>query len=345
MLCTILKEPFYINKNNKTYDVVPFGATDLYVSRFCQGTVFRSLPDLRDKLRAIDHCIYSGVNFFDSSNAYGDAEITLGKAIAGKRDGLVICTKVHPFYPPKNENDIPVNASFTREFLSTQVDTALKRLGTDYIDLYLLHNPDGVTRYDDLVENMDNLVQKGKIRYWGLSNHSGKQINELADIAESKRCSIISGAECYYTIAGVGTLNSKMLSKWNINCESLIGTSRIRWLEKETFPVINSRNIGLLAYSPMDQGYLSPGKETDPDSPLHLLINTIDGIAARIDVTRAQLCYAWVSARPEVTSVLGGPETPLQIDEAISGSNMILPIEILDRLNKASRTYSETQKE
>ena len=338
------KESFPITENSKPSNIVRFGATDLYVSRLCQGTVFRSTSDLGTKLRAIDHSIYSGVNFFDSSNAYGDAEITLGKAIVGKRDGLVICTKVHPFYPPKNKNDLPLNASFTREFLSTQVNTALKRLGTDYIDLYLLHNPDGITKYDDLVENMDNLVQKGKIRYWGLSNHSGKQINEITDAAESKKCSIVSGAECYYTIAGVGTLTSTMLSKWNIDCENLIGTSRIRWLEKEIFPVINSRNIGLLAYSPMDQGYLSPDKEPDPNSPLRVLVNTIDSIANSIGTSRAQLCYAWVSSRPEVTSVLGGPETPLQIDEAISGSNTILPAEILDALKKASCTYSETQK-
>jgi aryl-alcohol dehydrogenase-like predicted oxidoreductase len=338
-----LKNSSSLIGDSKPSHLTRFGTTELYVSRLCQGTVFRSASDIKTKLKAIDQCIDNGVNFFDSSNAYGDAEITLGRGIAGKRDNLVICTKVHPFYPPKVKTDPPISATFTSKFLYTQVNKALRRLGTDYIDLYMLHNPDGVTKYDDLVESMDNLVEKGKIRYWGLSNHSGKQINELANAAESKKCSMVSGVECYYTIAGVGILTSTLLSKWNIDCDNLIGTSRIRWLEKETLPVINSRNIGLLAYSPMDQGYLSPGKEPDDNSPLHILLTTIDSIAMEVSVTRSQLCYAWVSARPEVTSVLGGPETSAQIDEAISGSSMILPTEILDALNKASYTYSEKQ--
>ena len=338
--------------------LVRFGKTDLYVSRLCQGTAFRSAPDLSSKLRAIDRCIDSGVNFFDSSNAYGygDAETTLGKGIKGKRESIIICTKVHPFNPPFTEGATPTEAQFTCEFLFEQVDACLRRLGTDHVDLYLLHNPDGATPFEDLAGSMDDLVQTGKIRYWGVSNHCGRQIQELDSIADKNRGANVSGAECYYNIAGVSTLNTVMLSKWDVHPTISAGSSRIRWLENDTLPVLRSRGIGMLAYSPMDQGYLSltppsdfaakdvsPHAEGGSETPLKKLIHTIDSVSKDLGVSRAELCYGWVIAHPEVTSVLGGPETPVEIDQAVSGANMDLSSDVMAALNDASHAFSNAQ--
>ena len=129
--------------------LVRFGQTDLYVSRLCQGTAFRNMPREVDTmgLRVLQHCIEVGVNFFDSSNAYGwgGAEENLGKAIAGRRDQVVICTKVAASYAPEKEDSPGKPARFTRDFLFEQAEGSLRRLQTDYIDLYLLHQPDKVT--------------------------------------------------------------------------------------------------------------------------------------------------------------------------------------------------------
>ena len=121
------------------------GRTDLYVSRVCHGTSFCTVANLADNLEALGSSIELGVNFFDASNAYFYSEEILGKAIAGRRDRVVICTKVHPFRRPETLDDPYEPDEFSREFLFAEAEDALRRLGTDYIDLYLLHNPDRVT--------------------------------------------------------------------------------------------------------------------------------------------------------------------------------------------------------
>lgn len=126
--------------------LVRFGHTDLFVSRLCQGTAFRQVardPNDATGQRILHRALDLGVNFFDSSNAYGwgGAERALGKAIAGRRDKLVIATKISPFQKPEDGN-ASIGAALSRDYVMTQVEASLRRLGTDYIDLYLYHNPD-----------------------------------------------------------------------------------------------------------------------------------------------------------------------------------------------------------
>ena len=314
--------------------LVRFGQTDLYVSRLCQGTAFRNMPRAADNLmglRVLQHCIDVGVNFFDSSNAYGwgGAEETLGKAIAGQRDQVIICTKVAASYAPEKEDSPGKPARFTRDFLVQQAEGSLNRLQTDYIDLYLLHQPDKVTSAAEVVDSMDALVQSGKIRYWGVSNHSVAQVSEYAELGQSTGKSPIAGTEDYYNIAG----------------ESLTDTGNLRvvQMEQEMFPVLRKSGLGLLAFSPLDTGYLVPGRNIDPDTPLATLIDVLDQVAQDLHVSRATICVAWVLTHPEVTSVLAGTERLEHVEDNFAGTEIILPDEAIDILNAASTTYREQQ--
>ena len=314
--------------------LVRFGQTDLYVSRLCQGTAFRNMPRASDNpmgLRVLQHCIDVGVNFFDSSNAYGwgGAEETLGKAIVGRRDQVVICTKVAASHAPEREDSPGKLAYFTRDFLFQQAEGSLKRLQTDYIDLYLLHQPDKVTPAAAVVDSMDALVQSGKIRYWGVSNHSTTQVRKYVELAQSTGKAPIAGTEDYYNIAGESLTEA--------------GDSRVEQLEQEMFPVLRESGLGLLAFSPLDTGYLVPGRNIDPDSPLGALIGVLDRVAQDLRVNRATICVAWVLNHPEVTSVLAGAERPEHVEDNFAGTEMVLPDEAIDTLNAASAAYRERQ--
>ncbi len=313
--------------------LVRFGQTDLYVSRLCQGTAFRNMPREVDTmgLRVLQHCIEVGVNFFDSSNAYGwgGAEENLGKAIAGQRDQVVICTKVAASYAPEKEDSPGKPARFTRNFLFKQAEGSLRRLQTDYIDLYLLHQPDKVTPAAEVVDSMDALVQSGKIRHWGVSNHRASQVSEYVELGQRTGKAPIAGTEDYYNIAG----------------ESLIdtGESRVHQLEQEMFPVLRHSGLGLLAFSPLDTGHLVPGRNIDPDTPLATLIGVLDRVAQNLCVSRAAICVAWVLIHPEVTSVLAGAEHPEHVEDNFAGTEIVLPDEAIDTLNAASAAYREQQ--
>ena len=313
--------------------LVRFGQTDLYVSRLCQGTAFRNMPREVDTmgLRVLQHCIEVGVNFFDSSNAYGwgGAEENLGKAIAGRRDRVVICTKVAASYAPEREDSPGEPARFTKDFLFEQAEGSLRRLQTDYIDLYLLHQPDKVTPAAEIVDSMDALVQSGKIRYWGVSNHSPAQVSEYVELAQSTSKAPIAGTEDYYNIAGESVTDT--------------GDSRVRQMEQEMFPMLRKSGLGLLAFSPLDTGHLVPGRNVDPDTPLATLIDVLDQVAQDLRVSRGTVCVAWVLTHPEVTSVLAGAERPEHVEDNFAGTEIVLPDEAIETLNAASAAYREQQ--
>ena len=322
-------------------ELVPFGTTELRVSRVCQGTAFRNMPRMPDNVagqRVLEHCIDVGVNFFDSSNAYGwgGSEELLGKAVAGRRDRVVICTKVAPSYAPKVERsrgEPPRRpgepAHFTRDYLFQQAEASLRRLGTDYIDLYLLHQPDGETPAAEIADSMDALVRSGKIRYWGVSNHSKEQLGEYTALTGTSGRSSIAGIEDYYNMAGLALDQD--------------GASQVRRLEREVFPLLRDARLGLLSFSTHDQGHLVPGKTAEAGSPLAALLEVLERVAVELSVPRSQVCVAWVLAHPEVTSALAAAETPEHVDDNLAGARLELPADVMDTLNAASVAFSDLQ--
>ena len=320
--------------------LVRFGHTDLYVSRLCQGTAFRQVSrrgDDPEGLRILSHCIDIGVNFFDSSEGYGwgGSETVLGKAMAGRRDQVVVCTKAAPVDGPDSERLV-----FTREALFRKAEGSLKRLGTDYIDLYLLHSPDERTPSTDadspppdvptrehmeqLADSLDDLVKAGKIRYWGVSNHLARQVGELVELGKRESKSPIAGLEDYY---------------------NLVAADRRDFMVQELFPLIRQGNLGLLAFSPLGEGRLAPGREVPEGSPLKGPIAALDAVADELGATRPQVCVAWVLSHPEVTSVLAGAEKPEHVSDNFAGTRITLPEEAVQQLNAAADAYTALVKE
>jgi aryl-alcohol dehydrogenase-like predicted oxidoreductase len=307
--------------------LVRFGRTELFVTRLCQGTAFRHLPRTDDPraLEVLHRCLDLGINFFDSATAYGwgGAEKALGKAIAGRRSDLVICTKVVPSYPPEREGESGQPAHFTHPFLCEQLENSLRRLGTDYVDLYLLHQPDTETPVADIAEAMHRLVEAGKVRYWGVSNHSAAHVSAFVDLEVEGTA--IAGVEDYYNIAGT-----------HLDTD---GRSRVRVFEEEMFPILRREDLGCLAFSPMDTGHLAPGNPVEGDEPLADLIETLDRVAGQLGVPRAAVCVAWVLTRPEITSVLAGSESSDQVEANLLGAGLELDPDLLSELDAASASF------
>jgi aryl-alcohol dehydrogenase-like predicted oxidoreductase len=309
-----------------------FGRDGPQVTRLCQGTAFRTLqrdPSDRRATAVLHHSLDRGVRFFDSSNAYGwgGSERLLGAALRGRRDDVVICTKVSPSDPPAADGTPGIHRPFTEAYLSEQLDGSRARLDTDVIDLYLLHSPDRVTPMAALCEAMQRLLDSGRIRHWGVSNHSAAQVEELCHIAGDEGLTPPVGVEDYYTIAGAALTDD--------------GRSRTRQLENDMFPVLQSSGLGLLAFSPMDRGDLAPGRRLDARSLLVGLLEAVDAVAAELSTSRGAVCVAWVLAQSAVSVVLGGAESPDHVDEMIDGVRFELPAESLATLDAASRSYSQ----
>jgi len=310
--------------------LVRFGPSDLYVTRYCQGTAFRSSEVQRSdnpRARAILHqCLDVGINFFDTAELYGwgGSEKVLGRVVAEARarEHVVLCTKATPNRPPKHhpnfstfgKDDIP----FSREILFRKLEGSLKRLETDYVDLYLLHAPDKVTPLEEIVQTMDALVRSGKVRYWGVSNHSAEQVAKLHEICQANPDTApIVGTEDYYTITVAERFDPKL------------------------FRVIRNASLGLMAFSPQETGTLSPGREKQAGKTRMPVIRALDKVAREIGATRPQVCIAWSLAHPAVTSALGGAESPEHVVENFGGTQIELPKDALALLNAASVRYTE----
>lgn len=307
-------------------DRVPFGQTDLQVSRLCQGTAFRHLPraDSPEGLAVLHHCLDQGVNFFDSAQAYGwgGGEEVLGRAIAGRRDEVVLCTKIPTCLAPRGENEPGEPVHYTRAHLTDRLEESLRRLRTDYVDLYLLHHRDPDTPPAAIAEVMQDLTQAGKIRYWGVSNHTAAEVADFFDVAP------IAGVEDYYNIAGS-------------NCDES-GRSRATIYEEEMIPLLKRAGLGCMAFSPMDTGLLAP---QIPDAPaLADLAAAIDQVGAELDTSRAAVSVAWV-LHQGLTSVLAGSESIEHVDQNLAGARLTLPNTALADLDQARNTYRQSQQE
>ena len=300
---------------------VQFGATGLPVSTLCQGTAFRSHQRTGDDpagQEILRHAIDIGVNFFDSAEAYGwgGSETALGNAIKGKRDQVVIATKASPADGPNGPK-----GPFTRERLMAKVEGSLRRLGTDHLDIYLLHDEDGITSAEEIATSMDSLVKAGKTRYWGVSNHNPKLVADLIRISSAGGLAPIAALEDYYTISG---------------------KDRTVMMDNEMFPLIRQANLGLMAFSPLDGGNLAPGREGKAaGTPLEKVIDALDDVANALSVSRPQVCVAWSASRPEVTCVLSGAEKPEHVTDNLAGTQLVLPPEAMATLDTASAAYSK----
>ena len=282
--------------------------TGLAVSRLCLGTMtFGGQTAEPEALRIIDAAVDAGVNFFDTANIYtgGESERILGKALQGRRDRLVVATKAGgPTFRGPN------GAGLGRVNLLRSLEESLKRLGTDYIDLYYLHFPDPGVPAEELVETMTDLVRSGKVRYWGVSNFAAWQLCELVCLAKAA--------------GGVAPVVTQ--SVYN---------PITRGIEDELLPLLRARNIGLTVFNPLAGGLLT-GKHcrekaaegsrmaTDKGYALRYwnernfdAIDALTGAAEDLGVSLVELCFRWHLGNPCVDAVISGVSSLAQFEENV----------------------------
>lgn len=294
-----------------------------------QWGVFGSLGE-KEASVLVEQALEAGVNFFDTSNIYagGRSEEILGKALGKKRQDVIIATKVRG-RTGSGPNDI----GLSRLHIMRQVEESLKRLGTDYIDLYQIHNPDQLTDWEDTLRALDDLVRSGKVRYIGASNMTGWETMKTRGISRQLGLHEFKSSQLYYSLAG-------------------------REIEREIIPVLKDQNMGLLVWSPLAGGFLSgkysrsrQGGGDDRHTKMmfppvdldksYRIIDVLEEIAKERESTVARIALAWVLHQPAVTSVIVGAKRPDQLQDNLAASDIELTQDELARLDEVSKLPAE----
>jgi aryl-alcohol dehydrogenase-like predicted oxidoreductase len=313
------------------------GASGLHVSAlsFGAGTFGGRGPlfsawgdtDAREARRLIDLCLDAGVNLFDTADVYSDgaSEEILGAAIKGRRDRVLLSTKT-----ALPTGDGPNDAGSSRARLIKATDAALRRLGTDYLDLLQLHAFDAGTPVEETVSALDDLITAGKVRYAGVSNFSGWQLMKSLAVADRLGARRYVAHQVYYSLVG-------------------------RDYEWELMPLARDQGIGALVWSPLGWGRLTGkvrrgvplpegsrlhdtaafGPPVD-DERLFSVVDALDAIAAETGHTVPQLAIAWLLARPTVSSVIVGARNAQQLRANLDAVDVELAPEHLEQLDAAS---------
>jgi aryl-alcohol dehydrogenase-like predicted oxidoreductase len=269
------------------------GLSDLKVSTLGMGCIqFGDKADLGETERIVGRCLDLGINFFDTANVYSDGvgEEYLGRALGRRRQEIVLATKVGRVRMGPRRKLV---RDSTADEIRAEIDASLKRLNTDYIDLYQIHWPDPDTPIEVSIGVMEELVKAGKVRHIGICNHAGDQVKR-------------AHAAC----PGLATLQSP----YNMFR---------RELEVETFPYCVHNGIGILPYWPLEQGVLA-GRYTlgtlpaDASPALRAQVAAVDELrplAAQAGRPLAHLALAWLLARPGLGSVIPGASRLDQLEE------------------------------
>ncbi len=318
------------------------GNTGLKVSELCLGTMtfggkgfWTAIGTLQQQPvdELVKRSVEAGINFIDTANVYSEglSEQLTGQAIKNlglKRDSLVIATKVRG-----KMGEGPNQTGLTRKHIFDQVDESLKRLQTDYIDLYQIHGYDPLTPLEETLRALDDLVKSGKVRYIGCSNLAAWQLMKALGHSEQKGLAKFVSLQAYYTIAG-------------------------RDLEREIVPLLSDQKVGLMVWSPLAGGLLSGKYTRENQSPgdsrranfdfppvnKDRAFNIIDfmlPIAQSKGVSVAQIALAWLLHQPVVTSIIIGAKKLEQLEDNLLAIDVKLTQEELQQLNEASKLPAE----
>jgi len=312
--------------------------TGLHVSELCLGTMtfggvgFWEVVGTLGQKEAdhlVGRSIDEGINFFDTANAYseGESEIILGKALGAKRKDVILATKVM-----SRMGEGPNEIGLSRVHIMHQVEQSLKRLGTDYIDLYQIHGYDPFTALEDVLKTLDDLVRSGKVRYIGCSNLTAWQLMNALNNSNFRNLESFKSIQSYYSIA-------------------------CREIERELIPLLRVQGTGLLVWSPLAGGLLS-GKFTregasdesarrasfdfPPTSEkTYDIIEAMQDVAKAQDVSVAQIALAWLLHKDYVSSVIIGVKTEKQLNDNLTAVHIHLSEEELEKLDEVSKLSDE----
>jgi aryl-alcohol dehydrogenase-like predicted oxidoreductase len=306
------------------------GTTGVQVSRYCLGAMMLGAWGNRDHddcVRIIHAALDEGVNFIDTADVYsgGESEELVGKALKGRRDSVVLATK---FVAPMGEDTNQRGAS--RRWIMQEVENSLRRLDTDYIDLYQAHRPDPTVDIDDTLSAMSDLVHQGKVRVLGSSTYPAELIVEAQWTAERR------GRERF-------------------RCEQPPYSIFARAIETAVLPTCERYGMGVIPWSPLAGGWLtgkyrrgsdlpSGGRAArvpdrfDYDLPENQrkldLVEELLKVAADAGLSLTHLSMAWVLEHPAVTSAIIGPRTMEQLTDLLAGADARLDGDILDRIDE-----------
>jgi aryl-alcohol dehydrogenase-like predicted oxidoreductase len=283
--------------------------------------------DVTEATRLVDICLEAGINLFDTADVYsqGGSEEILGKAIAGRRESVLISTKA-TFTMGPGPNDVGSSSYH----LIRACEASLRRLKTDYIDIYHLHGFDAVTPVEEVLKTLDTLVQTGKVRYIACSNFSGWHLMKSLAVSQQYGWARYVAHQVYYSLAG-------------------------RDFEWELMPLGINQNVGSLVWSPLGWGRLTgktrrgqPLPERSrlhrtaeqgppiPDEYLYKVLDAIDGIAVETGKSVPQIALNWLMQRPTVASIIVGARNEEQLRQNLGAVGWNLTPAQIVRLDAAS---------
>ena len=322
-------------------DHARLGRTGLQVSRLCLGTMTFGLQSEESTAVAIlDRAAEGGIDFLDTSDAYplggdlstrGITEEILGRWLRGKRDCFIVATKC--FAPT---GPAPFDAGNSRKHILAAVDASLRRLQTDYIDLYQLHGYDQATPIDETLSALDDLVHAGKVRYIGCSNFLTYQLVRAIGRSETLRLARFDSVQPRYNLL-------------------------FRQIEREMLPFCREEGVGVIPYNPIAGGLLS-GKHSrtapPPEGTRFTLGNaaqnyqdrywhdrefdTVDAVrqlADKAGISLVTLAVAWVLANPAITAPIIGASRPEQLDASLAAVGFVLDDDLKGQLDDLTREY------
>jgi aryl-alcohol dehydrogenase-like predicted oxidoreductase len=312
--------------------------TGVFVSELCLGAMtfggegqWKVIGGLDQK--AVDDIVHraldAGVTFVDTADVYsaGQSESMVGKALEGRRHEVVLATKVRG-----RMGKGPNQVGLSRLYILNAVEASLRRLRTDYIDLYQIHRSDPFTRLEETLRTLDDLVRAGKVRYVGCSNLAAWQLMKALAISRELRLDRFQCTQSYYSLVG-------------------------RELEREMIPLLQDQALGLLVWSPLAGGFLS-GKftRTTTDEAARratfefppvdkekgfAILDVVTAIARSHAASAAQVAIAWLLAHEVVTSVIIGARNLSQLDDNLGSVDVALSSDELTALDEVSRLAPE----
>src|SRR4051794_27037904 len=308
----------------------PLGATGVQVSSLCLGTMMFGAwgnTDHDDSIRIIHRALDAGINFVDTADVYarGESEEIVGKALAGRRDEIVLATKVHG-----TMGDDPNQFGNWRRWIVREVEDSLRRLGTDWIDLYQIHRPEPGTDIDETLGALSDLVHQGKVRYIGSSTFPASQIVEAQWAAQRR-------------------------SRERFITEQPPYSMLVRAIENDVLPPCARYGMGVLPWSPLAGGWLSGKWRKGQDAPQSTRaerlparydlsdpnnqrkLDAADALAQLADetgVSLIELAIAFVIRHPAITSAIIGPRTMEQLESQLPAGQYEIPDSVLDRIDE-----------
>jgi aryl-alcohol dehydrogenase-like predicted oxidoreductase len=309
----------------------PLGRTGVKVSPLCLGAMMFGAwgnTDHDDSVRIIHRALDAGINFIDTADVYarGESEEIVGKALAGgRREHVVLATKVHG-----SMGDDPNEFGNSRRWITAEVDNSLRRLRTDWIDLYQIHRPEHDTDVDETLGALTDLVRAGKIRYFGSSTFPSEQIVEAQWVAERR-------------------------SRERFVCEQPPYSILVRGVEADVLPVCQRYGMGVITWSPLAGGWLTGRYRADRDVPeshraqripqrydMSLPGNqrkleaaeALAQLAEQAGISLVDMAIAFVLEHPAVTSAIIGPRTMEQLESQLGAADLELSTDVLDRIDE-----------